>query len=466
MLRKKSLLILSIAFFCCAAISLASVADTLNRVQDLIKKKDFLSARNLLTQELKTSKSEYRLWLALGYVYEAEQKYDLALKAFSYAGELKTNIPGLPERILRLQEIVSVHKAEIKGDAAATKKQSLLERARYLIAFEQPLEGFQTFYEAVEADRSILSNDYGIIQKGLAYFEQNRQKLGDAEFFIGAFQYYAGHYEKSSATLENFIKAAEDSPRVEDARKLLAESREIIRQASVKPIETPAAAKANPVNAAPKPTKQPVKKPKAEPILPTYEPSAASHSEIEFSEDEHSSITMAKAKALDLLEKYDEEGDSRLKLQIIWRLGLIALPVPEVMARMAEFLGSDDIQTVVATLEALVKIGDPGAKICAPHIVNLLDHDEYIIKWSAVRTLGDLPLLPERSIPRLFKIYKNESRSSRKGLLLNVMNAFGTPGISVLKDMLEEATGPNKRPIAEVLSALTGEDVESLIRDS
>ncbi len=133
---------------------------------------------------------------------------------------------------------------------------------------------------------------------------------------------------------------------------------------------------------------------------------------------------------------------------------------------MAEFLGSDDIQTVVATLEALVKIGDPGAKICAPHIVNLLDHDEYIIKWSAVRTLGELPLLPERSIPRLFKIYKNESRSSRKGLLLNVMNAFGTPGISVLKNMLEEATGPNKRPIAEVLSALTGENVENLIRDS
>jgi HEAT repeat protein len=184
------------------------------------------------------------------------------------------------------------------------------------------------------------------------------------------------------------------------------------------------------------------------------------------SSGESFAINLARQRALKLLEEYDQETDSQKKLQIIWRLGLLRLPLPEVMAKMAEFLSTNDIQTVVSALRALVKIGNPGAQICGPDIINLLGNDEFVIKWSAITALENLPILPGRAIPRLFKIYRNEKRAARQGIIIRTLNGYGPTGIAVLQKMLEDATGPNKRPIAEVISILTGENVETILRDS
>lgn len=448
--------LLILNFTAIAVFAASSVADTLNQVQVHLKEKDFSAARSLLTQELKSNRNEYKLWLALGYVYEAEQNYEMALKAFSFASEIKTNIPGLSERIIRLQELVKANARELSGETTDTDNQTLIEKARYLIAFGKELEGFKTFYEAVEADRSILSNDYGLIGKGLDFFRKNQNEK-DARFYLGAFTYFSGQYEKASILLEDFISRSEDSPRQEDAKRLLKESRGIIQMAAARNVQAQAD------NTTPAPPRTPDKEPTyEEPDYVQVEPGVS----YESNSGESFAITLARQKALKLLEEYDSESDSRKKLQIIWRLGLIRLPLPEVMAKMAEFLSTDDIQTIVATLTALTKIGNPGAQVCAPYVVNLLDNDEFVIKWSAIITLEKLPLMAGRAIPKLLKIYRNEKRSSRQGIILRTINGYGSTGITILKKMLEDATGPNKRPIAEVLSILTGEDVETLIRDS
>lgn len=450
------------AFILLSAVTAHStnVSETLNQVQQHLREKDHQAARSLLTEALKSNRSEYKLWLALGYVYESEQNYDMALKAFRFASELKTSIPGLSDRIIRLQELVKANAKEISGSNNDQQNQTLLEKARYLLAFNKELEGYQTFYEAVEADRSILSNDFGFISKGLDFFKKN-QNLPDALFFLGAFTYYSGQYEKSSVLLERFIATSEDSPRREDAKRLLNESREILKMATAAPAEPvpparqPEAAGNNAVNSAGQ-TTQEVEIPEAD--IPQVDFDSAS--------GESFAINLAKQKALKLLEEYDQETDSQKKLQIIWRLGLLRLPLPEVMAKMAEFLSSDDIQTIVATLRALVKIGNPGAQICGPYIINLLDNDEFVTKWSAITTLENLPILPGRAIPRLFKIYRNEKNAARQGMIIRTLNGYGPVGITVLQKMLEDATGPNKRPIAEVISILTGENVETILRDS
>ncbi len=435
-----------------------NVSETLNQVQQYLRQKDHQAARSLLTDALKSNRSEYKLWLALGYVYESEQNYDMALKAFRFASELKTSIPGLSERIIRLQELVKANAKEISGSNNDQQNQTLLEKARYLLAFNKELEGYQTFYEAVEADRSILSNDFGFISKGLEFFKKN-QSLPDAMFFLGAFTYYSGQYEKASVLLENFISSSEESPRQEDAKRLLAESREILKMAFTaepdmknKPAQTSVEQKVDT-------TSQQIKEieiPETETFQENFDSSSG----------ESFAINLAKQRALKLLEEYDRETDTQKKLQIIWRLGLLRLPLPEVMAKMAEFLSTNDIQTVVSALRALVKIGNPGAQICGPHIINLLDNDEFVIQWSAITTLEDLPLLPGRAIPRLFKIYRNEKRAARQGIIIRTMNGYGPTGIAVLQKMLEDATGPNKRPIAEIISILTGENVETILRDS
>jgi hypothetical protein len=436
-----------------------NVSETLNQVQQYLRQKDHQAARSLLTDALKSNRSEYKLWLALGYVYESEQNYDMALKAFRFASELKTSIPGLSERIIRLQELVKANAKEISGSNNDQQNQTLLEKARYLLAFNKELEGYQTFYEAVEADRSILSNDFGFISKGLEFFKKN-QSLPDAMFFLGAFTYYSGQYEKASVLLENFISSSEESPRQEDAKRLLAESREILKMAFTaepalknKPAQTSVEQKVDTTSS------QQIKEieiPETETFQENFDSSSG----------ESFAINLARQRALKLLEEYDQETDSQKKLQIIWRLGLLRLPLPEVMAKMAEFLSTNDIQTVVSALRALVKIGNPGAQICGPDIINLLGNDEFVIKWSAITALENLPILPGRAIPRLFKIYRNEKRAARQGIIIRTLNGYGPTGIAVLQKMLEDATGPNKRPIAEVISILTGENVETILRDS
>jgi tetratricopeptide (TPR) repeat protein len=456
-------------FFCFAfALSIfgstafaTEVSDTLNKVQGFIQQKNYEGARSLLIDKLKAYQNEYKLWLALGHVYEAEENFDMALKAFMYASELKTNIPGLSDRIIRLQEVVKNN----NGTKRTKESQSLIDKARYLVSFGKKLEGFKTFFEAVEADRSILSSDYGLIREGLYYFEENQNQLPEADFFLGAFNYYAGQYSKAVKYFENFIDANEPSPRQEDAKRLLQESREIIRGLKS---QAPVTAKVEkPIKPA-TPSKKPDEKSPQKPKLPPPSIEGSTQITEKYSEEsgESFAITLAKNKALKLLEEYDRETDERKKLQIIWRLGLIRLPLPEVMAKFAEFLGSDDIQTTIATLEALTKIGQPGAKICAPYIIVLLDHSDYRIKWYTVRTLSALPLAADKAIPRLLKIYKNESRASRQGLVVDTVYAYGDRAKAILRKMLSEALGPNKRPIAEILSVLTGENIEVLIRDS
>ncbi|KAF1081975.1 MAG: hypothetical protein GQF41_1615 [Candidatus Rifleibacterium amylolyticum] len=87
------------------AVFAADNSAVLTQVQELIKQKDYAAAKGLLAQSLKTDRNSYKLWLALGYVYEADNDYEQALKAFMRASELQTGIEGLATRINRLQEL-------------------------------------------------------------------------------------------------------------------------------------------------------------------------------------------------------------------------------------------------------------------------------------------------------------------------------------------------------------------------
>ena len=50
--------------------------------------------------------------------------------------------------------------------------------------------------------------------------------------------------------------------------------------------------------------------------------------------------------------------------------------------------------------------------------------------------------------------------------MVPTVKAYGNDAVTVLDAMLKEAQRADKRPIAELLSAITGEDIESLINKS
>ena len=55
---------------------------------------------------------------------------------------------------------------------------------------------------------------------------------------------------------------------------------------------------------------------------------------------------------------------------------------------------------------------------------------------------------------------------ARRMLIENTVKAYGNDAVTVLDAMLKEAQRADKRPIAELLSAITGEEIESLINKS
>jgi tetratricopeptide (TPR) repeat protein len=471
-LKRLNVILLSVLFFVTGYTQLfaSEISDTLNSVQALLKEKNYHRAQRVLIDKLKTNQNSYKLWLALGYVYEADENFSKALKAFMLASELKTNIPGLTDRILRLQQIVKTQR-NAKGQDKTS--QSLFERARYQIAFGQKKEGFKTLYEAIEADRSLLSDDYGLIPQGMEYFKNNPDLITDSEFYLGAFQYYAGYYNQALNTLNKFIADAGTSPRQKDAKKIVEECQMILEQikAQAKQLaQAKAAREAEKKDEDEAPqlvmTKEPGKtipKPQAKKQVnySSYDrktPKPKRH--------ENYAVTLARARVLELLSEFDNTSVKKQKLKIIWRLGDMRMPFPELMAKFASILNSEDSIIVMAALKAISRIGMPGAKICAPYIAPLIEEDNFYVKWTTIKILQDLPIVPETLVPALVKLYKEEKVTMKQNLIINAIFAYGVTGQNILRRMISEAPGPDKRPIAEILSILTGEDIEKIIRES
>jgi hypothetical protein len=181
---------------------------------------------------------------------------------------------------------------------------------------------------------------------------------------------------------------------------------------------------------------------------------------------ENYAVTLARARVLELLSEFDNTSVKKQKLKIIWRLGDMRMPFPELMAKFASILNSEDSIIVMAALKAISRIGMPGAKICAPYIAPLIEEDNFYVKWTTIKILQDLPIVPETLVPALVKLYKEEKVTMKQNLIINAIFAYGVTGQNILRRMISEAPGPDKRPIAEILSILTGEDIEKIIRES
>ena len=453
-----------LGLFISCTIYASDTASTLNQVQDLIKKQDYTTAKGLLARRLKIDRNSYKLWLALGYVYEADSDYEQALKAFVRASELQTGIEGLATRITRLQELVKSQPAKKAADASdkETRAANLLNDARYKYSFKDYLEAYQLFIEAVELDRSILAHDYGFINNGLEYFNKNANQP-EHQFYLGAFSFYSGLYSKAEEMLTDYSKEYPDGTHVEIAKRMIQECKEIVAQVQAAQVAAaelakPPVASKTAIIAQDGKTEQPA-------VIEVEEPQFTEPGQTFTSEPgEPLEVTMGREKALKLLNDYENEGDSEKQYNIIWSIGMIRLPIPRVMSKFAQLLESDSIDTIFATLEAVEKIDLPGAEICLPQLYSLLEHKDVRAVYRAVQSFSRMPMQADKVVPKIFQIYQKEKIDIRKKLIINTFKAYKNDAEIVLDAMLKEAEEQNKRPIAEVLSILTGEDVETLLQ--
>ncbi len=466
-----NLALAGIFLFCSQQVVAGSDSSTvLNKVQSLMQQKDYYAAKLLLAGELKTDKNSWQLWMALGDVFEADRQYRQAIAAFKRAAEIKTGIEGLAARITRLQEQAEQNPEAPEPELKAENKAlQMLQQAQKLDEQGKTLEAGRLFVEAVELDRSLLARDTSLLDRALTACKKGPSEPENL-FYLGAFYFYAGQYSSAEATLADFVDKYHDSEKIALARKLLAECREIIAQVM-------AANSAAAENEAAAATAR-LKKAKAARLQATATPAVAAagseptpefSSEYEFhdqSSDEHPALVYARSKAEALLEEYSHESDEDRKLGIIWNLGKLRMPSPEVMSGFAGFLESGNVDTIFAALEALEKIDQPGAQACMAQLFQLLGAEDPRIVYRTIKTFSRLPMAAEQIVPRIFRIYQGEKVQIRRQAIVNTVKAYGQESILILDTMLKQAETVNKRPIAELLSAVTGEDVETLINNS
>ncbi len=470
-ITSRALLAGALAFFP-LSVSGSEFSPVLNQVQDLVKQKDFPAAKALLAKNLKTSKNSWQLWMALGLVFEANKDYEQALTAYTRASELKTGIDGIAAKLARLQELAKNKQPEPeKPVTPEIRAQILIQQAHKLDEEGKSLEASRLFVEAVELDRSLLARDTDLIEKGLFACKSNPDHPENL-MYLGAFYFYAGQYTAAEAVLNNFVEQYHQSDKIALAQKLLSECREIISQA-VAASNLPAQAeidkakKDQNADTANKEKSDKIEQGNADQQTAEEFPTFTTGNEYDQSfSNEHPTLVLARKKAMELLNNYAQETDEDKKLGIIWSMGMLRLPVPELMSQFATFLESDSIDTIFATIEALEKIDQPGAQVCLQQLYKLLGHNDFRVVYRTIKAFARMPMSAEKIVPRIFKIYQKENMRVRRQMIEHTVKAYGQDSILILDAMLKEAEMTNKRPIAELLSALTGEDIETLINNS
>jgi Tfp pilus assembly protein PilF len=171
----------------------AATRSQFQKAEDLVGKKKYDQAADLLKQIVETDKNDFQAWNALGTIYYAQQKLDEAENAYSKAVEVH---PDSPRAQLNLGRVRSSHKKFEEAVEPLTKAVEL-----------QPTSGDANYF---------LGECYLQLKKGskaIPYLN-DAAKLGrpDAHLRLGWLYNAAGMKDKAALEYEEYLKKNPDYP--------------------------------------------------------------------------------------------------------------------------------------------------------------------------------------------------------------------------------------------------------------
>ena len=171
----------------------AATRSQFQKAEDLVGKKKYDQAADLLKQIVETDKNDFQAWNALGTIYYAQQKLDEAENAYSKAVEVH---PDSPRAQLNLGRVRSSQKKFEEAVEPLTKAVEL-----------QPTSGDANYF---------LGECYLQLKKGskaIPYLNE-AAKLGrpDAHLRLGWLYNAAGMKDKAALEYEEYLKKNPDYP--------------------------------------------------------------------------------------------------------------------------------------------------------------------------------------------------------------------------------------------------------------
>lgn len=438
------------------------------QVLDMYKYDQYLPAIDVLEQNAAGNEKVFNYWLYLGLGYQRTGQTAKAITAYEKAAELNPDAGNLASRIRTLRiETRRLDYKHVQLDSPEQKADWLMKLAGSLRREGQEERSLRLFLQAVDYDASLLSNDDDFIRRGEVFYQlKMADKAEHAELYHGIFKFLQGEHETAHKDLQTFLRAAARPVALELLARKFIDRIDQVKKSNLAAIQSePAPAKA-PQTASPAASlaARPAETRSAAQNLGEIEKQLAD-STPKVSSDNDDGFVNRFAEAITSRMIADLAGieEPQQRCRLLWELGQSRLQKPEIMETLIDELGAEDPRCVTAACEAIAKIGPPAADKAVDGLLKLLDHPEKPLQFLAIELLGKIRSQPDRVLPVLVARYAREQDSYQQRHIYYWVNKFGQPGTEILYRILNDTARVDRKPVAELLSRMTGEKIQDLI---
>ncbi len=445
--------------------------DMLLLALDMFRYDQYLPAIDLLEQNADTNQTNFNYWLYRGLGYQRTEQTKKSLQAYERASALNPSAANLQNRIRALHlEIEQKGFKEVSLDTPVQKAEWLMHQAEKMRTARKEDLSLKYFLQAVDYNSELIDKNKDFISRGEIYYRlKSADKAQYAELFHGIFKYLQNDLPAAEIDLQTFKKTTSRPPALEKlAEKYLA----LIEEN--RPQETASTADNTPVSTSPADSASPQPAKTRIEIEPETTDVVAIPDQVEFIEssisdsrnvadDESFVVRYAAETAKSMLESLANTEDVQPRCRLIWELGETGLQNPEIMQALAGELANEDPKVVRTACEAIAKIGMPAARAAVAPLLEIIKSDDKAMQFNAIELLGKLKAMPERVIPALVSCYAREDDIYLKRNIYFWVSKYGNPGAQVLYKLLENTARGDRRPVAELISRITGEKIQELI---
>ncbi len=200
----------------------------ITQARELMQKKNFPQAVNVLRAALKEKPKDPNLWVAMGYAQESAGDLVAALEAFKKAQQIKLGLEGVALKIITLEKKVQ----ELKGQSAPAGDQLTEDQKKARAMLAKILKdwrggkaesAFPAFLECAELDPTIVSDDQGIVQDAIRFYSvQGRAEIPLNSYNLGVYQHFNGALDEALAALRKALEGKLADATREKAQKRIA----------------------------------------------------------------------------------------------------------------------------------------------------------------------------------------------------------------------------------------------------
>lgn len=428
-------------------------------VLDMYRNDFYLVGMKYLNDKRNIIDNMFNYWMYTGLGYERTGQVSKAINAYKKAIDVKSDSSALG----RLNNLKSKTKQSgfFENNLMTDVQKgfySMGEAKRMRFAGNNR-KAFWLFLQSLEFDDNFLVYDEGFIGQGQNFYRKVSEDVTDAERYLllGIFSLLSGELKQAQSNFNRFDNSTDTSPTLS---WLANKYKYKLSKEKEQTITTIAR------------TREPVKETEVVAVtIREDEPRQRIHrTQSHISTDNYARANnistryiFAEQSAMQILEELSEAHIKSDRAKLIRHLGETGSQNIKVMNFLLEELDPNDSYYSRTVFDAINRIGGANSKYAVDYILNLKRSSNRPFRALALERLAVMGIEPQKVMPVIIDKYTSSSNRREQALYANYAANFGYPGLEALYDIIENQPRAQRRPTANLISALTGEDVDRVV---